>query len=143
MVVHFPIALLIIGFLSEVAGLTLRKPFLNHAGLYLLLLGTAAAIAAYLSGEAAGEGMEDGSFGQAVALHERAALLAMTGSLITSAIRVIAEIVKQRYAWVKTASILVFALAIAAISWTGYLGGQLVFKHAAGVELALPELPGS
>ena len=143
MLIHFPIALLLIGFLSEITGLVTRKPFFSNAGLFLLLLGTAGAIAAYFSGEAAGEGMEEGSFGQAVALHEQAALFAMISSVAAALVRLVSEFLKQRYVWLKVASVLVFALAIAAITRTGYLGGQLVYKHAAGVELALTGLPGS
>lgn len=40
--------------------------------------------------------------------------------------------------WIQWLSFLLFAIAIAAIARTGYLGGELVFKHGAGIELALP-----
>jgi hypothetical protein len=32
------------------------------------------------------------------------------------------------------------SLLISSKARTGYLGGQLVFKHGAGIELALPDL---
>jgi uncharacterized membrane protein len=35
--------------------------------------------------------------------------------------------------------VLLFALVIVAIGRTGYLGGQLVFKHGAGIELGFSE----
>ncbi len=38
----------------------------------------------------------------------------------------------------KWAGILLYTLLVVAVARTGYLGGQLVFSHGAGVELALP-----
>jgi len=57
MVIHFPIALLLVGFLSEITGLGFKKPFFNRAAFYLLLLGALGTIASYLAGNAAGDGM--------------------------------------------------------------------------------------
>ncbi len=37
MIVHFPIALLIIGFLFDLAGVISKKDFFNKAGFYLLI----------------------------------------------------------------------------------------------------------
>ena len=68
MLIHFPIALLIIGFLSELMGLVSKKIFFNQVAYYLLILGTFGTIAAYLSGDAAGEGMEEGTLGKAIGL---------------------------------------------------------------------------
>ena len=41
--------------------------------------------------------------------------------------------------WAKWTSGLLYAVLIGFVARTGYLGGQLVFKHGAGIELALPE----
>ncbi len=59
MLVHFPIALLIIGFLADLAGLIFKKEFFSKAGFYLLILGTAGVVAAYFTGSAAGEGLSE------------------------------------------------------------------------------------
>ena len=53
--------------------------------------------------------------------------------------RLIRRFFKYKKGWVKFARIILFAVTIAAIARTGYLGGQLVYKHGAGVELALPD----
>ena len=50
MIVHFPIALLIVGFLADAVGLIFKKDFFTKAGFYLLILGTLGVVAAYLSG---------------------------------------------------------------------------------------------
>jgi uncharacterized membrane protein len=70
MAINFPIALLCIGFLSEVIFLFFRREFFRQTAFYLLLLGALGSIAVYLSGNAAGEGIEEGVMGKAVELHE-------------------------------------------------------------------------
>jgi len=48
-----------------------------------------------------------------------------------------AALLKWNPQWVKIAAFLLFTFSSIAVARTGYLGGQLVFKHAAGVELVL------
>lgn len=141
MIVHFPIALLLVGFLSDLIGLLTKKIFFNQAAFYLLLLGTAGAIAAYLSGDAAGEGMEGGSLGTAMELHEQAALITLWVTIAAALFRLAATFFKRNNGWIKTIAMLLFALSTVAVARTGYLGGQLVYKHAAGVELGIGDFP--
>jgi uncharacterized membrane protein len=137
MLVHFPIALLLVGFLSEVLGLFSSKIFFRQAALYLLILGTAGVVAAFFSGDAAGSGMEEGSMGKALELHEQAAQFTLWLAVAAVLLRGGAELLKQHQKWVRIAAFLFFTLSTIAVARTGYLGGQLVFKHAAGVELIL------
>lgn len=139
MLVHFPIALLIVGFLSQLIALFFRKPFFNSAAFYLLLLGTAGTITSYLAGNSAGEGMEEGALGKAIELHEQAATLALWLTVFTAVVYLVFYFFKYRKTWAKILGIILFAGAIAAIVRTGYLGGQLVYQHGAGVQLALPD----
>lgn len=139
MVIHFPIALLIIGFLSEIIALFIKKPFFSQAAFYLLLLGTLGTIASYLSGDAAGDGIEEGSLGKAIELHEQAATIALWLAIATSLVYLGIYFLKYSKKWAKIASIVLFTATIVAIARTGYLGGQLVYKHGAGVELGLPD----
>ena len=67
MAVHFPIALLITGFLSELASFIFKRSFFRQAAFYLLLLGTLGTIVSYLAGNAAGKGMEEGAMAKAMA----------------------------------------------------------------------------
>lgn len=137
MIVHFPIALLLVGFLSDVIGLFSPKVFFRQAAFYLLILGAAGVAAAFFSGDAAGAGMEEGSLAKAVQLHEQAALFTLWLTMAAVLLRVGAEWVKQHNRWIKVAAFILFTLSSIAVARTGYLGGQLVFKHAAGVELTL------
>lgn len=139
MVIHFPIALLIIGFLSEIIALFIKNPFFRQAAFYLLLLGTLGTIASYLSGNSAGEGIEEGSLGKAIELHEQAATIALVLSSITALLYLAIHFLNYSKKWTRVVSIILFTATIGAIARTGYLGGQLVYKHGAGVELGLPD----
>lgn len=139
MLIHFPIALLMTGFLSEVIALFSKKDFFKHAAFYLLLLGALGASAAYISGSYAGEGIEEGPLEIPMELHENAALLTLWLSIITAMFRVVVYYFKYNRTWTKWVGILLFTTLIGAITYTGYLGGQLVYAHGAGVELALPD----
>jgi uncharacterized membrane protein len=137
MIVHFPIALLLVGFLSELIGIITRKTFFNQASFYLLILAAAGAITAYLTGDSAGSGMEGGSLKRALDLHEQAALVTLWLTIAAALARTGVELVKKKILWLRIAAFVLFATAAAGVGRTGYLGGQLVYKHAAGVELGI------
>jgi uncharacterized membrane protein len=139
MVIHFPIALLIIGFLSELLGHLIKKPFFNQAAFFLLILGTFGTIIAYLSGDAAGEGMEEGTLGKAIEMHQDAAIITLGLAIVTSLLYTAILFFKFKNKWFKLISIMLFAAVIGAVTRTAYLGGQLVYKHGAGVELGLSD----
>ncbi|OMP74785.1 DUF2231 domain-containing protein [[Flexibacter] sp. ATCC 35208] len=139
MVVHFPIALLLVGFLFEVIGFFYKKVFFRQSAFYLLILGTLGTVVSYLAGNAAGEGLEEGPLNKAMELHEQAATIALWLTIITSAVYLCIHFFKYYKSWARIISVILFACVIAAISRTGYLGGELVYKHGAGVELALPD----
>ena len=139
MIIHFPIALLMAGFLSEIISLFSKNKFYKNAAFYLLLLGALGAITAYISGSYAGEGMEDGILETPMELHEEAALISLWLAIITTLFYVALYYFKYQRSWAKWAGIILFTALIISIARTGYLGGQLVFKHGAGIELALPD----
>ncbi|MBP6334536.1 MAG: DUF2231 domain-containing protein [Bacteroidia bacterium] len=139
MIIHFPIALLIAGFFSEVIALITKKNFFKNVAFYLLILGAIGTVASYLSGESAGEGIENGPLKIPIDLHEDAAVFTLWLAIITAAFKVMVYFMKWEAKWTKWTGILLFTLLIGSVSRTGYLGGQLVFKHGAGIELALPD----
>jgi uncharacterized membrane protein len=139
LVIHFPIALLMAGFLSELIALFSKKQFFKNAALYLLLLGALGAIVAYVSGSYAGDGMTDGLLQEPMELHEDAALVTLLLAIITALLRSAMYYFDYQKAWAQWVSFLLFAALVGFVARTGYLGGQLVFKHGAGIELALPD----
>ena len=90
-------------------------------------------------GNAAGEGMEEGTLGKAIALHEQAATIALWLTAFTALVYLAVFYFHFNKIWARMVSIILFAGVVGAIARTGYLGGQLVYKHGAGVELALPD----
>ena len=139
MLIHFPIALLLVAFLSEVISAIFKSEFYKKVSLLLLILGTVGVIAAFLSGGAAGEGIEEGPLKIPMELHEQAANFAIWIACITVTFHTTIYFLNYKSAVTKAIGILLFAFLIAAVSRTAYLGGQLVYSHGAGVELALPD----
>ena len=138
MIVHFPIALLIIGLLADAIGLFLKKDFFTKAGFYLLILGTLGVIAAYFSGNLAGEGVtEAGSLKQALETHEDAAELSVWLMAAAALVRITFVIIKRYSGILKWTAFALFLIGVLSIARTGYYGGELVYKHAAGVQLNL------
>lgn len=139
MIIHFPIALLMAGFLSEIIALFSKKEFFSNVAFYLLFLGALGASAAYVSGSYAGEGIEDGPLKNPVELHEQAATVTLWLAIITALFRAVVFYFKYSRSWVKWVGILLFAALVGSVAITGYLGGQLVYSHGAGVQMALPD----
>jgi len=128
MIVHFPIALVTIGFLAELASLFFKKDSsLPKISLYLLIIGTLAAVAAVLAGVFFTEKLS----GAAGAIKETHALLAFVTTgllLVTSFLRL--PLLKGKET--KTTKQLAFAfylLSMIAVSATGFYGGTLVYNY--------------
>ena len=139
MIIHFPIALLMAGFFSEVIALFIKKEFFSQAAFYLLILGALGATAAYLTGGYAGEGIEEGPLKNPMELHEEAATITLWLAIITALFRAVIFYFKYNRFWVKWLGIILFTALVGSVARTGYLGGQLVYNHGAGVQLTLPD----
>ncbi len=136
MIVHFPIALLLVGFLFEVLSLFIKKEVFSTAAFYLLILGTLGVIGAYISGDIAGDGIsESGMLKNALDSHEDAAFIALCIAVSASIIKTGYVLLKKNYLALKWLSFVLFLCGAIAVCRTGYYGGQLVYKYAAGVQL--------
>lgn len=136
MIVHFPIALIIVGFLSDLAGAVTKRQFFTNAGLYMITLGGLGLIAAYLSGDMAGDGVtEAGALGTALEIHEGAATLALWTMIVLASLRITLALTKKMTGWRQWAMVALLTVGVGTIARTGYYGGELVYKHAAGVQL--------
>ena len=139
MLIHFPIALLLVGILAEITALFVSKPFFKQAAFAMLLLGALGAIAAYVSGSYAGLGIESGPLKAPMELHEDAALITLLLAIVTSLYRLGLQIFHVERLWTRIVGVLLLTALAASVVRTGYLGGQLVYRHGAGVQLALPD----
>ena len=135
MIVHFPVALVLVAFFTEVLGLILKKKFYEQATFYILILAVLGAIVAYITGNAAGDGMDGGSLLQAMEAHEEAATFTLWFTIAAAGAKSVLFILKKEILWLKILAFVLLLAAAGGVARTGYLGGQLVFKHAAGVEL--------
>ncbi len=135
MIVHFPIALIIVGFLADLIGVIWKKDFFSKVGFYLLILGTLGVVAAYFSGNLAGGGItEAGPLKEALETHEEAAQLSLWLMIGVAVIRIALLLFKKYSGSLQWVAILLFFLGVLSIARTGFYGGELVFKHAAGVQ---------
>ena len=128
-VVHFPIALGVVGALAAVAYLLLRKEWLRWFAPILLSIALLGAVAAYFSGQSAEDRAEALKVPEAaIEEHEEGSLYAM-GAIALAALLSWATHAKRRGVWVST---LLAVVAAAAVLRTAHLGGTLVFVHGAG-----------
>jgi uncharacterized membrane protein len=139
LIIHFPIALLMAGFLSDLISLFNQRQFFKSASFFLLVLGTLGAIVAFISGGYAGDGMTDGVLQEPIEMHEDSALITLWLAIITTLSRAAIFYFNYLKAWARWTSFLLFAVLTGFVARTGYLGGELVFKHGAGIELSLPD----
>ncbi len=139
MAVHFPIALLMVGFLFEMISLFYKKLFFHQFAFYLLFIGTLSTVVSYMIGNAAGNGMEEGSLRALMELHEEAATFTLCLTVVTTLVYSGMYFFKYDRRWLRYLAVFLFACIIGSVTRTGYLGGQLVYKHGAGVELSLPD----
>ena len=133
MLVHFPIALVIFGFLAELAFLFFKKEIsLNKTGYYLLIVGTLAAVVAWLTGNFFTSEM-DGASGKIKELHELFATITLILLLVTSVFRTTLLILKNEDSIWKVLAFILYGLAAISVSITGYIGGSLVYNYMLGI----------
>lgn len=129
MLVHFPIALVVFGFLADLASLLFKKEVcLSKMGFYLLILGTISALAAWLTGTLFTAEMS-GSSGDVKETHELFAWLTLGTLIVTSVIRVVLLYRKTESTLLQWTAFVLYALAMIFVGITGYYGGTLVYNY--------------
>ncbi|MCX6250507.1 MAG: DUF2231 domain-containing protein [Bacteroidetes bacterium] len=127
MVVHFPIALIMVGFLAEFLGLFINKEkCLTKMGFYLMLLGALAAIVAWSTGYFLTSEL-DGAPGLLRAKHKLFATLTLITIIVTSIFRIVITYKKHDTLRLRYLYSSLFFLAVIFVGITGYLGGSLAF----------------
>jgi len=129
MLVHFPIALVMFGFIADAASLFFKKEAcLSKMGFYLLIIGTLSAIAAWLSGILFTADLSGGA-GQIKETHELFALLTVVSLTITSLLRIYLKIKNRENSNLKWWAFIFYAVAAILVSVTGFFGGTLVYSY--------------
>ncbi|MGE5702446.1 MAG: DUF2231 domain-containing protein [Clostridia bacterium] len=129
MIVHFPVALLLVGVLIQILAIWRPEP-LDRAATYLFAGGVVTGIAAYLTGDAGEEYAEQfigGNLESMIEPHENLAL----ASLILFGIIVVIKLLPQLQKLRKTLLPLILIASLVGggmIAYTGHLGGKIVYQ---------------
>jgi len=137
-IVHFPIVLLLAGLVLSVVALFVRKRAFRFATAIVFLLGALSATIAVSTGESEGEAifLNSEAAEQLLEEHEEWAENTRLLAWLVGAAATLTALLQR---WPRSASIsgsltTLLALATAyAIYQTGHRGGELVYRHAAGV----------
>jgi uncharacterized membrane protein len=129
MLVHFPIALIVLGFIADFASLIFKKEVcLSKMGIYLLIVGTLSAIIALLSGILFTSEMA-GSAGEIKETHELFAWITLSLVILTSVLRTYLLVKKKENSNLKWIAFVLYGLATISVSVTGFFGGTLVYNY--------------
>jgi uncharacterized membrane protein len=134
MIVHFPVALIAVGFLLDLAYLFYKKEFcLSKAGFYLMILGTLGAIAAFTTGHLFTDQPTQGEILGAFEKHETAALITMIVMILASIVRLYLVISKKEETNLKWLSFCLYLIGFCAVGFTGFMGGTMVYNYMLGI----------
>lgn len=129
MLVHFPIAIVVIGFLADFIQVIIKKDeCFSKMGFYLLITGTLAAFATLMSGILFTSEMS-GAAGEIRETHELFAWITVGLLIAASVLRVmvlVRKIENNQFKWVIS---LMYGLAAISVSITGFYGGTLVYNY--------------
>ena len=129
MIVHFPVALIIVGFVAEIMSLFFkREKCLSKTGFYLMILGTLAAIAAWSTGQLFTDHPEEGDILSVFEKHKTGAMITMVVMIIGTAFRIWLVAQKKEDTKLKWIAFGFYLSGFAAVSLTGYLGGIMVYN---------------
>jgi uncharacterized membrane protein len=130
MVVHFPIALILTGFLADVVFLFFRsEKCLSKAGFYLMVLGAVAAIAAWTTGQVFTNEPSQGEILSIFEKHETGAIITMILMIIGAGLRIYLVGSKKEDSKLKWVVFGIYLLAVGTVSFTGLMGGTMVYKY--------------
>jgi len=135
-VIHFAIALLIVGVLFRCVSLTGRATFAGRAAPCLIVLTTVATVVAARSGEDAHVAVEAlPGIGAALRAHALWGARTRNIALAMATLELLALVLQRRgdARALRLASAGVGVLAVLAVIRAGQLGGELVYAHAGGV----------
>ena len=134
-VVHFPIALLITAVFFDLLGFYTQRQHFFQVGFYLMMLGIISGVAAIAIGLWAEELIESAGIPEAaIEDHER---LAFVSVISFSVLLLFRWWIKGEWSIVRNRAIygILALVGLVALAGTGYYGGELVYKHGAGVHL--------
>lgn len=127
LLVHFPIALIMVGFFFETLSVMFKKEemFFSKVSLSLLILGTLSAITATLSGVFFTAELK-GIVGEIKEKHELFAYITIGLSIVT----LVLKLYFLRLEWLMR---IFYLAAVGCVGYTGFLGGTMVYDYMIGL----------
>jgi len=140
-VVHFAIAMVIMGVLFDIAGFVLRKESLKHAGFWSMMVGVIAVWGAAITGHQAEELVEHAVEGtKAYKVLEEHEELGEILPWAVSAIGLLRLFLFFKKNNLLFAAYLIAGLAVAgAVGFQGKIGGKLVYEYGVGIKTKVPQ----
>ncbi len=133
MMVHFPIALITVGFLFDLFSLFYKKdPCLSKTGYWLEIIGMAGTVLAFATGYFFTSPME-GEAGELREKHQLFATATLVAIIIATFFRIVAAYTGKSGTKLNYLSLLLYFIAFVLVSVTGYLGGTLVIDYMIGL----------
>ena len=134
LIVHTPIAMIIVSFVFELVGRVTDADWWRKAAFAMLVVGVLGAGAAVLSGNEAGEIAEHQGIPEgAVDAHEQASQFALWLGLAALVVRAVAGRTGRARGVAGGLGLALHLAAAVAVGVAGFRGGQLVYEHGAGV----------
>ncbi len=132
-VTHFPVAIILVGFLADFISLFFTKEkCLWKMGYWLAILGMVAAMAAWGTGYFLTNPLE-GEAGELRATHKLFATLTLITIIVATSFRSIIVYLKKEETNLKWASFGLYFLSAVFVGYTGFLGGALVLNFMIGL----------
>lgn len=129
MLVHFPIALVVFGFIADIASILFKKEHcLSVMGLYLLIAGTLSALLALSTGVFFTSEMS-GLAGEIKETHELFAWITVGTLIATSILRIILKKQDKEGSNLKWIAFILYGIGTITVSITGFYGGTLVYNY--------------
>lgn len=139
LIVHFPIALIMVIFILDFLGVLFkRKSFLSTANI-LTIFAAAGAVMAVVSGLIAEDSIwHTDAAHELLELHETIGFTVLGLTLILLVLRPAVK-KKKLFGSLGWLAVLLSFVASVLVGYTGYLGGEMVYKYGAGVQQAQTE----
>jgi uncharacterized membrane protein len=130
MIVHFPIALITIGFLADLLSMFLKEEkWLSKSAFYLMVIGSLAAVAAWSTGQLFTDEPTQGAIVDVFEKHETGALITMIIMVIGSAFRIWLVVNKKEESALKWVAFALYFIGFCAVTYTGFMGGTMVYNY--------------
>jgi uncharacterized membrane protein len=129
MLVHFPIAIVALGFVAECVSLYFKKEAcFSKMGFYLLIIGTLTAFFTLATGAVFTSEMT-GAAGRVKETHELFAWITLCTLVATTALQIFIKIKNSDSTNLKWLAFALYGLAAISVSITGFFGGTLVYNY--------------